>query len=138
MTVVAVASDFRKASSRAMGRFVGLIHRLNERGFRYTRNGNTCAYCIRQPARFSTSRGPEGLGPLLEFCVDLPTADADARAVRFRVHTARAGGGATVNTRVTLATVRGSRLGEDEMRGGSGVVVVQFWQGLAAWIDRAL
>ena len=69
--------------------------------------------CIRQPARFSTSRGPEGLGPLVEVCVDLPTADADARAVHIRVHTSRAGGDATGNTRVTLTIVRGSRLGED-------------------------
>ena len=42
--MVAVASDFRNASSRAMGGVVGLIHRLDERGFRYTRNGDLCAY----------------------------------------------------------------------------------------------
>ena len=80
---------------------------------------------IRRPARSSTSR----VGPLLEFWVDLPTADADAEAeaVRIRVHIARSGGGATGNTRMTLATVRGSRLGEEVMRGESELVVVLFF-----------
>ena len=55
--------------------------------------------------------------------------------MRVRVHTARAGGGATGNTRVTRAAVRGLRLGEDVMRGGSEIVVVLLIgerQGLAA------
>ena len=82
---------------------------------------------IRRPARSSTSRGPEGPRPLLEFWVDLPTADADAQAEGICVHTARSGGGATGNTRMTLATVRGSRLGEEVMRGESEVVVVLFF-----------
>ena len=53
-------------------------------------------------------------------------AAPDAQAVRIRVHTTRAGGGTTGNTRVTLAAVRGLGLGEDVMRDGSEIVVVLF------------
>ena len=56
----------------------------------------------------------------------LAAAATDAQAVRIRVHTARGGGGARWNTRVILAAVRGLRLGEDVMRGGSEIVVVLF------------
>ena len=53
-----------------------------------------------------------------------PAVAADnAQAVCIRIRTARSGRGAMGNTRVTLATARGSRLGEEAVRGGGEIVV---------------
>ena len=48
---------------------------------------------------------------------------ASAQAVRVRVRTARASGGATGNAHVALAAARRSRLREDMVRGRGEIVV---------------
>ena len=81
MTVVVVVSDCRKARSGAIGGVHWFIHRLGGRRLGCTRDDYPYAYIVlRALARPGLL---EGLGPLLEYCVDLPSP-LPIQAVRIR------------------------------------------------------
>ena len=88
------------------------------RAIRWTRRTRTAARILCRPA----------------------AAAANAQAVHIRIRTARAGGGATGNTRATLAAALGSRLGEEAVRGAKlwFSYLIGEHQNPAAWTDGAL
>ena len=108
--VVAVASDWEtrsgamgwvRRSFRLGGRKPGSMTRVRSSMSRAIRRTRTAARILCRPV----------------------VAAANVQAVGIRIRTARSGGVATGNTRATLAAARGSRLGEEAVRGGGEIVV---------------